>query len=55
MLHLITKRLEMWIDINIDHYMCIFTSRIFKLVLEITYLNLVSKYFFLQMDYELLS
>ena len=43
MLHTITKRLEMGIDINIeisevDHYMWIFASRIFRLALEITFL-----------------
>ena len=58
MLHTITKRLEICIDINIeisevDHYTWIFTSRIFRLALEITFL--LNKYFFLQMAYELLS
>ena len=58
MLHTITKRLEICIDTNIeisevDHYMWIFPSRIFRLALEITFL--LSKYFFLQMAYELLS
>ena len=58
MLHTITKRLEICIDINIeisefDHYTWIFTSRIFRLALEITFL--LNKYFFLQMTYELIS
>ena len=58
MLHTITKRLETCIDINIeisevDHYTWIFTSRIFGLALEIT--ALLSKYFFIQMAYKLLS
>ena len=56
MLHTITKRLEICIDINIeisqvDHYTWIFTSRIFRLALEISFLL---KYFFLLMAYELL-
>ena len=56
MLHTITKRLEICIDINIeisevDHYTWIFTSRIFRLALEITFLL---KYLFLLMAYELL-
>ena len=43
MLHTITKRLEICIEINIeisevDHYTWILTSRIFKLALKITYL-----------------
>ena len=50
MLHTIAKRLEVCIDINIetsevDHYTWIFTSRIFRLALEITFS--LSKYFFL--------
>ena len=54
MLHTITKRLEICIDINIeisevDNYTWIFTSRIFRLALEITFL--LKKYFFLQMAY----
>ena len=58
MLHTITKRLEIWVDINIeisevDHCTWIFTSRIFRLVLEITFL--LNQYIFLQMVYELLS
>ena len=58
MLHTITKRLEICIDINIensevDHYTWIFTSRIFRFGLEITFL--LNKYFFLQMACELLS
>ena len=58
MLHTITKRLEIYIGINIkisevDHYTWIFTSRIFRLALEITFL--LNKYFFLQITYELLS
>ena len=58
MLHTITKRLEICIDINIeiskvDHYTCISTSRIFRLALEITFL--LNRYFFLQVAYELLS
>ena len=49
MLHAITKRLEIYIDINteiseVDHYMWIFTSRIFRLALEMTVL--LNKYFF---------
>ena len=56
MLHAITKRLEIYIDINteiseVDHYMWIFTSRIFRLALEITVL--LNKYFFPTMAYEL--
>ena len=42
MLHTITKRLEIYININIE-----------SLTLEITFLP--NKYFFLQMAYELLS
>ena len=58
MLHTVTKRLEICTDINIeiskfDHYTWIFTSRIFRLALEITFL--LNKYFFLQMTYELIS
>ena len=58
MLHTITKRLEICIDINIeitevDHFAWIFTSRIFRLALEITFL--LNKDFFLQIAYELLS
>ena len=58
MLHTITKRLEICIDISIeiskvDHYTWIFTSRIFKLALKITFL--LNKYFLIQMAYELLS
>ena len=58
MLHTATKWLEICISINIeisevDHYTWIFTSRIFRLALEITFL--LNKYFFLQMAYELLS
>ena len=58
MLHAATKQLEICIDINIeineiDQYTWIFTSRIFRLALEIT--SLFNKYFFLQMAYELLS
>ena len=58
MFHTITKRLEICIDINIeisevDHYKWVFTSRIFRLALEITFL--LNKYFFLQMAYDLLS
>ena len=41
MLHTIKKRFETCIDINIeisevDHYIWIFTSRIFRFILEIT-------------------
>ena len=36
-----------------DHYMSIFTSRIFRLTLEITFS--LKKYFFLQMAYDLHS
>ena len=48
----ITKRLEIYIDINteiseVDHYTWIFAYRIFSLTLEITFL--LNKYFFLQM------
>ena len=44
MLHTITKRLEICIDLDIeigeiDHCMWIFTSRIFRLDLEITFFN----------------
>ena len=58
MFHTRTKRLEICIDINIeisevDHYKWVFTSRIFRLALEITFL--LNKYFFLQMAYDLLS
>ena len=61
MLHTITKRLEISIDINTEisevdtriHYTRIFTFRIFRLAVEITFL--LNKYFFLQMAYELLS
>ena len=50
--------LQICIDINIeisevDRYKWIFTSTIFRLALEITFL--LNKYFFLQMGYELLS
>ena len=56
MLHTVTKRLEICIDINIeisyrDNHTSIFTSRIFRLALEINFL--INKYFFLQMAYEL--
>ena len=49
MLHTITKRLEICIDINIkisevDHYTWIFTSKIFKLALEIFFF--INQYFF---------
>ena len=49
MLHTITKRLERCIDVNIkisevDHYMCIFTSRIFRFALKITFL--LNRFFF---------
>ena len=60
MLHAITRRLEIeiCIDINVeisevDDYTWIFTSRVFRLALEITFW--LNKYFFLQMAYELLS
>ena len=57
MLHIITKWLKICIDINIeisevDNYTWIFTSRIFRLALEITFL--LNKYFFLQKAYDLL-
>ena len=57
MLHTITKRLEICIDINneisqVDHYTWIVTFRIFRPALEITFL--LNRYFFLQMAYELL-
>ena len=47
--------LQICIDINIeisevDRYKWIFTSTIFRLALEITFL--LNKYFFLQMAYE---
>ena len=56
MLHAITKRLETCLEIDIeisevDHYTWIFTSRIFRLALEIAFL--LNKYLFLQMSYEL--
>ena len=50
MLHTITKQLEICIDINIE--ITIFTSKIFRFALEITFL--LKKYFFLQLAYELL-
>ena len=58
MLHTITKRLETCIDIiigisKVDNYTWIFTSRIFRLALEITFL--LNKHFFLQMTYKLSS
>ena len=58
MLHTIRKAFKIRIDFNIeiievDHYTWIFTSRYFRLALEINFL--LSKYFFLQMVYELLS
>ena len=48
MLHTITTRLEICIDINveiseIDHYTRVFTSRIFSFALEITFL--LNEYF----------
>ena len=57
MLHTITKWLETWIHVNleiseIDHHTWIFTSSIFRLALEITFL--FNKYFFLQMACQLL-
>ena len=57
MLHTITKRSEICIDINIeisevDHYTWIFTSRIVILALEMTFL--LKKYFFQRMAYELI-
>ena len=58
MLHTITKRLEICIDINIeiskeDDNTWTFTSRIIRLAWEITFL--LNKYFLLQMADELLS
>ena len=58
MLSSIAKRVQTCIDINIEisdvaHYMWIFTSIIFRLALEITFLP--NKYFFLQATYNLLS
>ena len=58
MLHIITQPLEICIDINIeisevDHYTLIFTSRIFRIALEIPIL--LNKYYFWQMAYESLS
>ena len=52
------KTIRICIDINIesskvDLYAWIFTSRIFRLALEITFL--LNKYLFLQIVYELLS
>ena len=49
MLHIITQPLEICIDINIeisevDHYTLTFTSRIFRIALEITIL--LKKYYF---------
>ena len=43
MLHTITKQLEICVNVNIetskvDHYTWIFTSRIFRLALEMTFL-----------------
>ena len=57
-LHTVVKRLEICIDINtefseVDHYTWIFTSRIFRIALEVTFL--LNKYFFLQMVCESLS
>ena len=57
-MHLITKRLEICIDINIeisevDLYTCISTSKAFRLALEITFL--LNKYFFRKTAYELFS
>ena len=58
MLHTTTKQLEICIDINIeitqvDHCTWMFTCRICRLALEITFL--LNKYVVLQMTYELLS
>ena len=58
MLSSIAKRVQTCIDINIEisdvgHYMWIFTSIIFRLALEITFLP--NKYFSLQATYNLLS
>ena len=58
MLHTITKRFEVCIDIDIeinrvDPYTWIFTSRIFRSALETTFL--LNKYFLQQMAYKLLS
>ena len=58
MFHAVTKQLEIYIDVNIelsyaDHYTFLFTSRNFRLVLEITFL--LNKFFFRQTAYELLS
>ena len=61
MLHTVTKRLEICIDINIeiskvDHLTWLFASRIFRLALEIILLTfLLNKYFFPQMAYKFLS
>ena len=57
MLHTITKWLETWIHVNleireIDHHTWAFTSSIFRLALEITFL--FNKYFLLQMACQLL-
>ena len=57
MLHTITKRLEICIDISIeiievDHYTWVFTSRILRLALEVTFL--LYEYFLLNELLELL-
>ena len=57
MLHTITKRLEICIDTSIeisevDHYTWVFTSRILRLALEVTFL--LYEYFLLNELLELL-
>ena len=58
MLHTITKRLQICMNINIEisqveYYTWIFTNRNFRFALKITFL--LNKYFFLQMAHKLLS
>ena len=58
MFHAFTKRLEICTDIKSKfsyavHYMWIFTSRIFRLALKITFF--LKKYFFMQMTYSYMS
>ena len=57
MLHTITKRLEICIDISteiseVDHYTWVFTPRILRLALEVTFL--LYEYFLLNELLELL-
>ena len=58
MFHTFTKPLEICTDIKsefsyTDHYMWIFTSRIFRLALKITFF--LKNYFFMQMAYSYMS